>query len=227
MPNLARKGWAFAVELDDAVKGNPRCEELREHNPMVDPQQPAMYVGFCHSWPPREYPDNDFSDVKNSVLRRYGRELRAELTGSSRSSLLALLRDVEDLVHELRGLGHAVFSVGRLFGPGQERGYSVYVVRLPDDAKQDDGVQSQVREHNADAAMPCVYVGQTSQDPERRLEQHTEGGSKANRFVARYGGELIPGLYGHLNPLTRLESLRQERNLARRLRRAGYWVLSG
>lgn len=41
----------FGVKLDDAVKETPRCEELREHSPLVDPQQPAMYVSFCHTWP--------------------------------------------------------------------------------------------------------------------------------------------------------------------------------
>jgi hypothetical protein len=38
---------------------------------------------------------------------------------------------------------------------------------------------------------------------------------------------LLPTLYEHFNPLTRLESLRQERNVARRLRRLNYWVLTG
>lgn len=226
MPNLSRKGWAFAVELDDAVKETPHFDELLASNPLVAPDRPAMYVGYCHDWPPHKYPDNDFSEVKNSVLREHGQELQEERTGSSRSNLLALLRDAEDLVHELRGLGHVVFSVGRLFSPVQQRKYSVYVLKLPDAAKQDAGVQSQVREHEPDEAMPSVYVGQTSRPPEERLEQHTQGGSKANRFVARYGAELVPALYQHLNPLTQLESLRQERNLARRLRRAGYWVLS-
>lgn len=227
MPNLSGKGWAFAVELDDTVKETPRYDDLREHNPMIDPQKPAMYVGYCHSWPLHEYPDNDFSEVQNSVLRRYGRELQEELTGSSRSGLLPLLRDVEDLVHELRGLGHAVFSVGRHFRPGRERGYSVYVIRLPNEAKRDDGVQSRTQEHDPSEDCACVYVGQTSQDVAQRFQQHRAGGPKANRFVARYGGELVPALYEHLNPLTHLESLRQERNLIRRLRRTGYWVLGG
>lgn len=194
---------------------------------MIDPQQPAMYVGYCYNWPLHEYPENDFSEVKNSVLRRYGRVLQEELTGSSRSTLLALLRDVEDLVHELRGLGHAVFSVGRHVRPGKERRYSVYVIRLSDAAKRHEGIQSRVREDDPDKVAACVYVGQTSQDVEERLQQHRMGDAKANRFVTQYSGELVPALYEHLNPLTHLESLRQERNLARRLRRAGYWVLDG
>lgn len=226
MPNLAGKAWAFAVELDDAVRETSGFEELQAYNPMIDPQLPAMYVGWSHTWPPSKYPDGDFSEAGHSVVRRFGVRRREDLRGTSHSKELPLLRDVEERVHQLRGAGHAVFCSPQLFPlEGAARNHRVYVLRLPDEAKNDEGVQSRVQQHEPQDSMPCVYVGQTSQELEERRQQHLEG-SRGNHFVARYGGELVPSLYEHLNPLTRLESLRQERNLSRRLRRVGYWVLS-
>ncbi len=77
-----------------------------------------------------------------------------------------------------------------------------------------------------DPRKKCVYVGQTSKTPEERFQEHLNG-IRASRYVRGYRVRLLPRLYEELNPMTELESLRMERNLASKLRREGYTVLGG
>lgn len=72
---------------------------------------------------------------------------------------------------------------------------------------------------------PCVYVGQTSLDPEERFKQH-KSGYKASPIARKYGIHLVPKLYEHLNPVPASEREEREKRLAFDLRRKGYGVWS-
>ena len=72
-----------------------------------------------------------------------------------------------------------------------------------------------------------LYVGQTSRDPDLRFDQH-KAGYKASRPVRRFGANLLPGLFEHLNPMQQWESLEIEAALAEAFRAAGVpWVEGG
>ncbi|MDB5447765.1 MAG: hypothetical protein JWQ97_3082 [Phenylobacterium sp.] len=90
--------------------------------------------------------------------------------------------------------------------------HSVYVVLL----------------HDARRADPWgLYVGQTSRDPDLRLDQH-KAGYKASGAARRFGVRLLPDLVAHLNPLRQWEALDLEAALAEVFRAAGVpWVAGG
>ena len=81
---------------------------------------------------------------------------------------------------------------------GLENHHCVYVVLLDAAA----GKLRKVRAANPvrDPKKPCVYVGMTGLTPEERLANH-KAGIKAAWVVRRYGRELMPELYAHLNPM--------------------------
>lgn len=70
------------------------------------------------------------------------------------------------------------------------------------------------------------YVGMTGLTPEQRFANH-KAGTKAARVVQRFGVRLVPKLYAHLNPMTYLEALAMEKQLARELRGRGFQVFGG
>ena len=73
--------------------------------------------------------------------------------------------------------------------------YRVYVIEL------DRAVMHirAFRERNPDARAdkPCVYVGSTWLEPQKRFEQH-KAGVKANRFARKFGVKLRERLMKHL-----------------------------
>jgi predicted GIY-YIG superfamily endonuclease len=90
--------------------------------------------------------------------------------------------------------------------------HSVYVVLL----------------HNPARREPWgLYVGQTSRDPDWRFDQH-KSGYKASSAVKRFGVRLLPGMFEHLNPMQRWESLELEEAIADAFRSGGIsWVEGG
>ena len=102
--------------------------------------------------------------------------------------------------------------------------HSVYVVLL----KSEVCKSRKVREANPkrNPARPCVYVGLTGLSPHERFANHKKG-IKAASFVRRFGVELLPELYEHLNPMPYDAAAQMEKDLAEDLRRAGYTVLGG
>lgn len=70
---------------------------------------------------------------------------------------------------------------------------------------------------------PCVYVGQTSRDPEERFQQH-KNGDMASRIARKYGVGLVPPPHGHHNPVLASEREEQEERLALDLQSRGYGV---
>ena len=103
-----------------------------------------------------------------------------------------------------------------------QRGHrNLYVIRLDDAVLQ----ERKFRERNPDyrPGKPCVYVGQTSLDPETRFQQHQDR-YKASRIAIRYGKYLMKRKYKHLNPVPAAEAEDREEALAVALQRKGYGV---
>ena len=103
--------------------------------------------------------------------------------------------------------------------------YCVYVIEL------DRAVMHirAFRERNPDARAdkPCVYVGSTWLEPQKRFEQHNAG-VKANRFARKFGVKLRERLMKHLQSSeTRALARAAEKRCAERLRRRGYGVWWG
>jgi predicted GIY-YIG superfamily endonuclease len=102
--------------------------------------------------------------------------------------------------------------------------YNVYVILL------DDAVaniwKAPYFNPNRDPAKPCVYVGATIYDPEKRFEQH-KSGHKASWYPKTFGIRLMPELYEHLNPLPQSKAFKMEEELAGKLRKEGYTVFGG
>ena len=106
-------------------------------------------------------------------------------------------------------------------GTNQSGLRNLYVIRLDDAVLQ----ERKFRERNPDyrPGKPCVYVGQTSLDPETRFQQH-QNRYKASRIARRYGKYLMRKKYEHLNPVPAAEAEDREEALAAALQRKGYGV---
>lgn len=105
-----------------------------------------------------------------------------------------------------------------------EHHHNVYVVLLAPAAARLRAVR--VANPNRDPKKPCVYVGMTGLSPEERFANHKQG-IKAAAVVKRYGLQLLPELYAHLNPMPYDAAVQMEMDLAEDLRRAGYTVTGG
>ena len=77
-------------------------------------------------------------------------------------------------------------------------------------------------DHNPEYS--CLYVGMTSKSPEQRLEEHKRGGDLSSPKVKRFGRRLRPEFYERLNPMTKEDAKREEKELACALQTAGYAV---
>jgi predicted GIY-YIG superfamily endonuclease len=107
--------------------------------------------------------------------------------------------------------------------------YSVYVIEL---SKKVFSESVKFREANPqyNGVLECLYVGMTSKSPKERFDQHKSGyiSRKGHRIssniVKKYGLYLRPSLYCHLQPKSRAEALKMEKELALELRRKRYAV---
>ena len=99
--------------------------------------------------------------------------------------------------------------------------YHVYVIELDDAVWNEPRFRAANPEHSW--SRPCVYVGMTGTDPDRRFDRH-KAGIQANRFVQRYGLRLLPQLYEVYNPMPYEGAREMEVELAIALREAGYGV---
>ncbi|MDH3244350.1 MAG: hypothetical protein OEM26_07025 [Saprospiraceae bacterium] len=107
--------------------------------------------------------------------------------------------------------------------------YQVYVVEL---SKKIFSENEKFRTANPqyNGVLECLYVGMSSKSPQQRFQQHKTG-KKSKRghrissaIVQKYGLYLRPSLYNHLEPMSRSEALRMEKQLALELRRKRYAV---
>jgi len=77
-----------------------------------------------------------------------------------------------------------------------------------------------------------LYVGETSKSPEARFKEHAQRkynnkGPLFSRIVFKHHKCLLPTLYNHLNPLSRLEAKELEGKIAEALRLEGIPVYGG
>ena len=102
--------------------------------------------------------------------------------------------------------------------------HNVYVIELSCD------VLSEPRFRKANAGyrigFPCVYVGMTGLSPDVRFDKH-KAGIQANRYVQRYGVQLLPQLYEVYNPMPYAAARDMEVELAISLRGKGFGVWQG
>lgn len=104
---------------------------------------------------------------------------------------------------------------------GQRYHYHVYVIELSKDVLY----ENKFRKCNPDyeTGKPCVYVGMTGLDPDRRFDKH-KAGIQSNRFVRDYGLRLLPQFYEAYNPMPYEGARDMEVELAIGLREEGYGV---
>jgi len=65
----------------------------------------------------------------------------------------------------------------------------VYVIELDKDVLYEPKFKK--ANPNYVTGKPCVYVGMTGLDPDRRFDQH-KAGIKANKYAKKYGLRLMP-----------------------------------
>jgi len=211
-----RRSYVFVARLDETAADSKNTREL---NPEADTDALCVFVGI--SWrkrPEERFLDGDFSSAGSKTLRR----LAVELLPQPRSSHITkegAHSAREKLVQRLRDEGWMVHNRP----PKPE--YQVYVIELSADVAELPGVTKRNPDWNPD--LPCVYVGQSRYSPDERLQQHIDGERPAKNVKKQTIVGLRPDLSENLSFLTELESLREERHLAHRLRKLGYAVVGG
>jgi hypothetical protein len=102
--------------------------------------------------------------------------------------------------------------------------HNVYVILLDDRAAKHPSILQ--RNPKRDPLKPCVYVGMTGIPVEHLFENH-KNGYKSAWVVKKYGRQLMPELYEHLNPMPFEAAAQMEKELAEDLRVEGYTVTGG
>jgi len=97
----------------------------------------------------------------------------------------------------------------------------VYVIELDPDVLGIKEFRDRNPNHNPEYS--CLYVGMTGKGPEERFAQHKRA-YKASRKVKRFGLHLRSEFYERLNPMTKEDAEREEKELACALQKAGYAV---
>ena len=99
--------------------------------------------------------------------------------------------------------------------------YSVYVVELSKDVLNEPkfvkGNPGYID------GKPCVYIGMTGLDPDVRFDKH-KAGIQHNKYVLRYGTQLLPDLYEAYNPMSYKAAIAMEIELGILLREAGFGI---
>ena len=102
--------------------------------------------------------------------------------------------------------------------------YYVYVIEL--DKEVLNNRRFRKANPNYDSSKPCVYVGQSANEPKIRFNQHLSG-YKSSRFPREFGIRLRPNKFEKHNPISsRDEAEAKEEWLAKNLRKKGYGVWS-
>jgi predicted GIY-YIG superfamily endonuclease len=102
--------------------------------------------------------------------------------------------------------------------------YSVYVIELAKGVLYERKFQK--ANLNYHPGEPCVYVGMTGLDPDRRFDKH-KAGIQANKYAQKYGVRLLPELYAMYNPMPYEGAREMEVDLAISLRERGFGVWQG
>ena len=163
--------------------------------------------------------DQHMAGIKdNAFVRMYGAALRPDFTVDFPLSPFAVAVEQEtQFARGLRGEGCGVWAPV-LDAPEI---FSVYVIRLTAAVSKDRRFRAANPGYVKDS--PCVYVGATGLSSEERFANH-KAGHKANWYAHKYGEELSPDLFAHLNPMTHQRALATEIALAKELRGEGFGV---
>lgn len=108
--------------------------------------------------------------------------------------------------------------------PEEQYHHNVYVILLSDRVLRERSILR--LNPKRDPTKPCVYVGMTGLPVDHRFENH-KNGYKAARLVRKYGVQLLPELFAHLNPMPFDAAVQMETELAEDLRIEGYTVAGG
>ena len=102
--------------------------------------------------------------------------------------------------------------------------YNVYVIKL--DKKVLTSKKFREKNPKMNSRLSCFYVGQSCHDPKVRFKQHKQG-YKANRFVKKYGIELVPEIFTKFNPISKRKDAEfMEQWIAEKLKEKGHGVWS-
>ncbi len=206
---------AYVVSLSaDAMA----TRKFAEKNPAYRPGQPCYFVDVTDLAPDLRF-DQHMAGIKdNAFVRMYGVALRPDFTVDFPPSPFVVAVEQEaTIARSLRGEGCGVWAPV-LDAPESS---SVYVIGLG------AAVLKNRRFRTANPGYvkgsSCVYVGATGLTPEERFANH-KAEHKANWYVEKYGEELLPDLFAHLNPMTHQRALATEIALAEELREEGFAV---
>ena len=213
-PRPNRPHWyLITVELDAACVISRRLARL---NPIAKPGSPIFELCIL-----RERPDGVEhlpNQGTSAVSRTHGVRIASELC-SRHSTEIGALAAQERLAAKLRREGAWVRN------PQPQATRRVYVVLLRPEVAAEPSVVRVNPESNH--AQPCLYVGETGLTEDARLEQHLSG-IRASKWAERYGERLAPEFNSRAGEvMTRLATLRWERDLTRLLRKRGFTVLGG
>jgi hypothetical protein len=117
-----------------------------------------------------------------------------------------------------------VKTKSRTFPKEQTFHHNVYVILLSDAVAKHPSILR--LNPKRDPLKPCVYVGMTGIPVTHRFENHKHN-YKSAWVVRKYGVQLMPELYEHLNPMPFEAAVQMEVELAEDLRAAGYTVTGG
>ena len=202
VPNKRSHYYSFLVQLEEQAR---KRQGVAGRNLDADPSSPCVYAAIKPGRPPEAIEALRMFFKSGSPARRYGMKVDSE-TMKRHTKLEGALARRDRIVSEYRSEGWTVVNVD----PPHK--HCVYVIELREPAEKGMKVS--------------YYVGQTSLTPTQRYERHKKG-LQANSRVERYGFRLRQDLAGNTGLMTHLESLRQERTLAEKLKSQGHSVYGG
>jgi len=205
MANKRSHYYSFLVRLSEDAQNHKRTS-----NRYADaiPGKPWVYAGFSSERPPNSRDQLRASFRAGTVARKFAEKI---IVGTvKRHSLIeGAMSRCERLAEDYRSKRWTVTN------NSPEQDHWVYVVELMEPAKE-DGVRRKT----------AYYVGQTGLTPEERYAQHKDG-VHANKKVQRYGVHLRQDMVDSAGPMSHLDSLRLERQLADQLKSQGLKVYGG
>ena len=186
-------------------------------NPGYIEGRPRVVIEHLKSNPTLVYANNNFDESTSRIVREHGAQVLSEFS-TNHTTRWGVVSSIDRISTELRSRGWAVLN------PIASKNRSVYVVELDDAVSEVTRVQR--LNPDADPSLECLYVGQTSLDPQKRFERHKRG-HQASSDVKNFGLHLNMTFLRRQNPMTELEALREENNLAQYLRSQGHTVVGG
>jgi len=205
MANKRSHYYSFLARLS---KDAHKHKKSSNRNPDAAPGKPWAYAAFSSERPSDKGDQLRSSFSAGSLARKYATKV---VLGSVKRHVLleGAMSRCERLVEDYRAEGWTITNID------PPKKHWVYVVELMEPAKE-DGVRRKT----------AYYVGQTGLTPEERYAQHKDG-VRANNKVQRYGVHLRQDMVDGAGPMSHLDSLRLERQLADQLKSQGLKVYGG